>query len=118
VRLIQQGFELGLPYSVVTLAELRTLMQEAGYDLTKFSGQQSPGAEVFARFPGGRLVAFSAVGFNATKSRAMLTVHFDCFPSLQAGAENSPCHEYSQVMMEKQEGRWVRVPVGGCGGIA
>jgi hypothetical protein len=118
VRLIQQGFQLGLSYSVITMAELRTSMQTAGYDLTRFSGKQSPGAEVFARFPGGRLVAFSAVGFNATKNQAMLTVHFDCFPSLEPGAENSPCHQYDQVMMEKQQGRWVKARLGGCGGIA
>jgi hypothetical protein len=55
-------------------SELTRLMQDAGYDLSKFSGRQSPGSEVFSRFQGGKLVALSGVGFNAAKNRAMVTV--------------------------------------------
>ena len=83
VRIIRDGFDLGLPYSIITMAQLRQLMRDAGY--SKPSGSNAPGADVFARFPGGRLVAVSAVGFNAQKSRAMVAVQFDCFPSWTPG---------------------------------
>ena len=118
VRILQPGFDLGLPYSLVPLAALRALMQEAGYDLSKFSGEQSPGAEVFARYPGGRLFALSAVGFNVERTRAMVTFQFNCFPSLEPGTEHAPCYQGEQVIMEKQEGRWVRAKVAACGWIA
>jgi hypothetical protein len=93
-------------------------MQEAGYDLSKFSGRQSPGAEVFSRLMGGRLVALSAVGFDATKTRAMVTVQYNCFPSMEPGVNTHLCHQGNQVMLEKQGDRWVPAKVGGCGWIA
>src|SRR5687768_3035240 len=119
IRALRPNAELGRPYSLVSIADLRSLMRSAGYDLSKFSGQQSPGAEVFRGFPGGRLVAFSAVGFDDQKTRAMVTVQYDCFPT----AENQPpyryCHEYRQLMLEKHEGKWIGARgVGTCGGIA
>jgi hypothetical protein len=74
---------------------------------------------VFRSFLGGRLVAFSAVGFDEKKTRAMVTVQYDCFPT----AENQPpyryCHEYQQLMLEQHEGTWIAARgVGVCGGIA
>lgn len=119
IRALRPNAELGRPYSLVSIADLRSLMRGAGYDLSKFSGQQSPGAQVFRGFPGGRLVAFSAVGFDEQKTRAMVTVQYDCFPT----AENQPpyryCHEYRQLMLEKHEGKWIAARgVGTCAGIA
>jgi hypothetical protein len=119
IRTLRPNAELGRPYSLVSIADLRSLMRGAGYDLSKFSGQQSPGAQVFRGFPGGRLVAFSAVGFDEQKTRAMVTVQYDCFPT----AENQPsyrhCHEYRQLMFEKHEGKWIAArEVGTCAGIA
>jgi hypothetical protein len=119
IRTLRSDADLGRPYSIVSIADLRTLMRNAGYDLSKFSGQQSPGAQVFRSFPGGRLVAFSAVGFDEQKTRAMVTVQYDCFPT----AENQPpyrcCHEYRQLMLEKHEGKWIAARgVGTCAGIA
>jgi hypothetical protein len=119
IRALRPNAELGRPYSLVSIADLRSLMRGAGYDLSKFSGQQSPGAQVFRGFPGGRLVAFSAVGFDEEKTRGMVTVQYDCFPT----AENQPpyryCHEYRQLMLEKHEGRWIAARgVGTCAGIA
>ena len=100
------------------MADLRSLMRTAGYDLSTFSGQQSPGADVFRRFPGGKLIAFSAVGFDEQKIRAVLTVQYDCFPT----AENQPpyryCHEFQQVMLEKHEGKWIAARgLATCGGV-
>jgi len=86
--------------------------------LSKFSGRQSPGAEVFSRLKGGRLVALSAVGFDATKTRAMVTVQYNCFPSMEPGVNTQLCHEGNQVMLEKQADRWVTSKAGGCGWIA
>ena len=119
IQALRPDADLGRPYSVVSIAHLRSLMRNAGYDVSKFSGQQSPGAQVFRSFPGGRLVAFSAVGFDERKTRAMVTVQYDCFPT----AENQPpyryCHEYQQLMLEKHEGQWIAARgVGVCGGIA
>jgi hypothetical protein len=119
IRALRPDADLGRPYSVVSIAHLRSLMRNTGYDLSKFSGQQSPGAQVFRSFLGGRLVAFSAVGFNEKKTRAMVTVQYDCFPT----AENQPpyryCHEYQQLMLEQHEGTWIAARgVGVCGGIA
>lgn len=118
VRRIQAGRELGVPYTLLTWADLTRMMQEAGYDVSKFSGRQSPGAEVFSRLKGGRLVALSAVGFDATKTRAMVTMQYDCFPSMEPGVNTRLCHQGNQVMLEKQADRWVPSKVGGCGWIA
>lgn len=118
VRRIQAGRDLGVPFTLLTWAELTRMMQDAGYDLSKFSGRQSPGAEVFSRLKGGRLVALSAVGFDATKTRAMVTVQYNCFPSMEPGVNTQLCHQGNQVMLEKQADRWVPSKVGGCGWIA
>lgn len=118
VQRIESGRDLGVAYSLVTWAELTRLMQAAGYDLSKFAGRQSPGSEVFSQFRGGRLVALSAVGFNAAKDRAMVTVQSNCFPSMQPGVDTAVCHSGGQVMLEKQADRWVRSKFGGCRWIA
>jgi hypothetical protein len=119
IRVLRPDADLGRPYSLVSIDDLRSLMRRAGYDLSKFSGEQSPGAQVFRGLPGGRLIAFSAVGFDEQKTRAMVTVQYDCFPA----AENQPpyryCHEYQQLMLEKHEGRWGAArSVRTCAGIA
>jgi hypothetical protein len=118
VSRIQSGRDLGVPYTLLTWAELTRMMQDAGYDLSTFSGRQSPGTEVFSRLQGGRLVALSAVGFDATKIRAMVTVQYNCFPSMEPGVDTQLCHQGNQVMLEKQGDRWVPAKVGGCGWIA
>ena len=120
VRIIQSGFNLGVPYSIVTVAQLRKLMRDAGYS------KQSPrsnglGSDVFARFPSGRLVALSAVGFNAERTRAMVAVQFDCFPSWEPGTQSAAvCHAGRHVALEKKGGRWniVHNVHVGCGWVA
>jgi len=114
VRGIQPGFDLGVPYSLVTWAQLRALIWKAGYDFAKGTGGHSPGFEVFASFPSGKLLALSAVGFNKEKTLAMVTVQFNCFPSPGPPTVNQQCYEGAQVMMEKENGRWVRAKVGTC----
>lgn len=116
VRIIRSGFNLGVPYSIVTVAELRKLTRDAGYS------QESPqsnglGADVFARFPGGRLVALSGVGFNGERTRAMVAMQFDCLPSWEPGTDSAPvCHQGRHIALEKKSGRWNIVRnVVGCG---
>jgi hypothetical protein len=110
-RLIAPGRDLGVAYSLVPAAELKKRMEDAGEDLSKWHGDNAPGAKVFARFPGGRLMALSAVGFNADRTRAIVTIQQDCFPLI--GAENSPCQEGRTVLLRKENGRWIETR-GGC----
>lgn len=106
VRIIQSGFNLGLPYTIVTVEQLRNLMRDGGY--SRQSGLSNhPGAKVFARFPGGRLIALSAVGFNADKTRALVAMQYDCFPSWDARTESSRvCQGGQHFTLEKEGGRW------------
>jgi hypothetical protein len=104
-RVIQPGFDLGVSYSLITSAELRELVQQS--HLSTFPGRQSPGTQVFAGLPGGRLVVVSAVGFNEEKTRAMVSVRYDCTSSLEPGKADADCYQGYQLMLEKREGRWV-----------
>jgi hypothetical protein len=70
------------------------------------------------RITGGRLVALSAVGFNATKTRAMVIVQYNCFPSTEPGVSTQLCQQGNQVMLEKQADHWGPSKVGGCAWIA
>ncbi len=115
---IQPGSDLGVPHTQLTWTVLTRMMQDAGYDLTKFSGQNAPGSEVFSRLRGGRLVALSAVGFDSARTRAMVTVQFNCFPSMQSGVDSQMCREGTQVMLEKQASQWGPASIGGCLWIA
>lgn len=115
VRIIQAGFNLGVPYSIVSVAQLRTLMRDAGY--SKQSHESNGlGLDVFARFPSGRLVGLSAVGFNAERTRALVAMQFNCLPSWEPGTQSARvCYEGQHFTLEKNDGRWkiVRnVPVG------
>ena len=106
-RVIQPGFDLGVSYAVITSAELRELVPPPGSYLPKFSVSQSSGSQVFAGLPGGRLVVVSAVGFNEEKTRAMVSVRYDCTSPLEPGKSDADCYQGYQLMLEKREGRWV-----------
>jgi hypothetical protein len=120
VRIIGRGFNLGVPYSIVTVDQLRKLMRDAGYS------KQSPhsngfGSDVFARLPGGRLVAFSAVAFNAAKTHAMVAMQNNCVPSWEPGTRSADvCHDGEHTALEKKGGRWniVRDVSVGCHWVA
>jgi hypothetical protein len=81
-------------------------MRDAGYS------KQSPhsnafGSDVFARFPGGRLVAFSAVGFNPERTRAMVAMQNNCVPPWEPGTPSgNVCHDGEHISLEKKDGRW------------
>ena len=105
-RIIQGGFNLGVPYSIVTVAQLRQLMRDAGY--SKHSPPSNGlGLDVFARFPSGRLVAFSAVGFNAERTRAIVAMQYNCLPSWEPGTQSARvCYEGQHFALEKKGGHW------------
>jgi hypothetical protein len=84
LRKLRSDADLGVPYWLVSDTDLRSLMRQAGIDLLVL-GANAPGREVFATFPGGRLIAFSAVGFNQQRTRATVALQFDCFRRPRTG---------------------------------
>ncbi len=114
-RVIAPGPNFGIPSVILTAGDLTRLMQQAGYDLSKLSGRQAAGSEVFSRLPGGRLVALSAVGFDITKTRAMLAIQFDCFPPRPGGERNEAmCDRGWEFFMEKIGIEWTPAPLESC----
>ncbi len=113
-RTLLPDADLGRPYALVGLAGLQSLMRLAGYDDARFSPtwvpgtdiENSPGWAVFGRFPGGVLRALSAVGFNAQRTRALVTVQGNCFPT-NVTSPTQRCHSGSQKAFEKRNGRWI-----------
>ncbi len=73
-RFLRPGFNLGKKYSLIPWADLRRLLREAGYLSPDAPETNAPGGRVFSRFPGGVVVALSAVGFNPERTRAMVSV--------------------------------------------
>jgi hypothetical protein len=101
-RPLAADVSVGVPplrLTLLTLDALKTMMRAGGYDLTRDPGWQTPGAEIFARLKGGQLVAVSAVGFSGDRSRAMVTVQSNCFPSERPDAKNTPCEQGRQLLM-------------------
>jgi hypothetical protein len=119
-RIIAPGPDFAVRYAVLTYADLTRLMQQAGYNLSKFSGRQDAGSEVFRSLPGGRLVALSAVGFDGAKTRAMLAIQYNCFPSQQPGFDRNLglCDEGWQFFVEKRDGQWSPAKLVSCNWIA
>jgi hypothetical protein len=108
-----------VPYAILTYADLTRMLQQAGYNLSQFSGRQDAGPEVFKHLPGGRLIALSAVGFDMTKTRAMLASQYNCFPSRPGVDPNrAMCQEGWQFMMEKKDGKWIPAKLSSCTWIA
>lgn len=115
-RTLLPGFDLGMPHVVVTFEEVKGLLQRAGNDGRTIRGGWS---EAYASFPGGELFTVSAVGFNRDKTRAMVTVLYNCGASLDPPRINSDCGGFSTIPLEKVEGRWIHAAGSGagCGGI-
>ena len=85
-RTLQPGFDLGLPYTLLSGAALNTLMAKST-------------AKTFAQFPNGKILSLSTVGFNEGKTRALVTVQYDC---------GVKCGGGSHILREKDGGRWVQ----------
>jgi hypothetical protein len=103
VRTVLPGFNLGLPYFLVSLAETKRLLVQAGNDGKTLRGGWS---EAYAQFPNGRLLAVSAVGFDESRSRAMVVVQYNCGLSQAYQPFGNDCHGGHTLLLEKKEGRW------------
>jgi hypothetical protein len=112
-RIIAPGPDFAVPYAIVTYDDLAGMMRQAGYDLSDLSQRRSNGIGVFQRLPGGRLIALSAVGFDRTKTRAMLALQDNCFPSQEPRVVRNRelCQRGGHVYFEKRGGRWLRTNV-------
>src|SRR4029079_2912680 len=64
------------------------------------------------RFPGGRVIVLSAVGFNHGRDRAMVSVQRNCI--LKEGRVG--CEEVHTVGLRKKNGRWDPSRIGCHGG--
>ena len=117
IRRIQAERDLGVPYALLTWAELTTMMQDAGYHLSKFSGRQSPGAEVFP-FKGWQAGGAVCCWIQRVEDPSHGHSAVQLLPVDGAGVDTELCHQGNQVMVEKQADRWVPSKVGGCGWIA
>ena len=100
--IILEGFDLGIPYSVVPLTQLQKLTKAA--NRSRLSTRTNhPRAEGFAQVPGHELIALSAVGFNAEKTLATVGTQHDCSPSRDSLIT---CHRVHQMLLAKKDGRW------------
>ena len=100
-RLILEGFDLGIPYSVVSLPQFRKLTEAT--NPSPSTGTNHRRAEASAQVPGDELIALSAVGFNAEKTLATLTIQHDCSPSRDPLIT---CRRVHQMLLAKKDGRW------------
>jgi hypothetical protein len=117
VRSLLPNVDLGLPYVLVTLAQVRNLLMQAGNDGKTIRGGWS---EAYTSFPNGRLLAVSAVGFDESKARAIVTVQYNCGLSRDPRSLEYDCHGGEQIALRKENGgRWMRATeVPTCGWIA
>jgi hypothetical protein len=116
VRRILPGFDVGLPYALVGLAEVKSLLVQAGNDGKTLRGGWP---EAYAQFPNGRLLAVSAVGFDQSRTRAMVVVQYNCGLSQNYQPFGHDCHGGRSILLQKQEGRWTLAKgVDSCGWIA
>lgn len=116
VRRLLPNFDLGLPYVLVSLTEVRNLLVQAGNDGKTIRGGWS---EAYTSFPNGKLLALSAVGFDEFKTRAMVTVQYNCGLSRDPRSLEYDCHGGQHIVLLKEGGRWVRPKgkVPGCSWI-
>jgi hypothetical protein len=104
-RTLLPNFNLGMPYALVSLAEVRLLLEQAGNDGKTLRGGWP---QAYFRFPNGKLLAVSAVGFDELKTQAMVTVQYNCGLSRNPQSLEYDCHGGVHILLVKEEGRWVR----------
>jgi hypothetical protein len=97
-------FNLGLPYVLVSLAEVKVLLAQAGNDGTALRGGWP---EAYTRFPNGKLLAVSAVGFDELKTRAVVSVQYNCGLSRNPQSLEYDCHGGYNATLLKEDGHWV-----------
>jgi hypothetical protein len=112
-KFVRPGFNLGRAYSLIPWAELRQMLAAEGYLSPAAPRSNGPGWRVFSRFPGGSVIALSAVGFNPERTRAMVSVQRNCI--LKDGRRG--CESTHTAGLRKNDGRWDPSGIG-CHGIA
>ena len=91
-RRLQPDLDLHVPYTLITSEKYEDLIMIAAGDANN----------VYADFWGGMSLAFSAVGFDSTKARAMATLQYSC---------PSGCGGGREFLLEKQNGQWIALKV-------
>lgn len=85
--LIQPRIKVGAPYRLIIADELRSTIQTAGWE------------GFYKRYPGsGGWMEFSAAGFNANKTVAVVYMGHHCGPLCGSGGFH---------VLEKKDGKWV-----------
>ena len=93
-RAMREGFGLGLPYVVISRADIQATFQDRAAPNLGWDG-------FYKRFPdSGGYMMVSAVGFNADKTRAMAYIGHGC---------GSLCGGGTHHLLEKTDGRWREV---------
>jgi hypothetical protein len=112
-RLLQPGFDLNVPYTLLTRQDLKGLMDKSGYDLSRPANRPFANLTVLSKLPGRDLMALSAVGFNRERTRATVTVQSGCSPlTLLDERDPGQCGRGDQLFFEKVDGRWSIAPAG------
>jgi len=93
-RRLLGGTDAGLPGMLVTFKEFNAQRYRALVSADPVGAM----ADVVKRFPGGRLITVSAVGFDVSKTRAVLMIGYVC---------GYDCVGGSSVVMVKKDGEWV-----------
>jgi hypothetical protein len=75
-RKLVKGFNLGLPYDLLSAPDLRALVAREFEYSQRLADQPSPSRSLrpYEQLPGGKLITLSAVGFNVERTRAILSL--------------------------------------------
>jgi len=93
------GFDLGLPYDLLSSRDQRALdTRENEYLSLRLPDQPPPFPNPYAEVPEGKLIYLSAVGFNAERTRAMFRLSYTCGGAM--------CAEGWQLRRIKENGVW------------
>lgn len=106
IRKLLPGFDVGLPYSLVAAADVEALAKESLAVMAAYEKARSSNlfnvripAPLRGGLPNGKIVSFSAVGFDESRTRALVSARYDCGFNCSGGWV---------VLREKSAGRWVQ----------
>jgi hypothetical protein len=102
--LISRKIPIETPYELISREELNNISQGSGRSVVGFW------EHFYQRYPGsGGYTSLSAVGFNSTRTEALVYVAHRC---------GSLCGSGEYVFLQKQNGQWAGHAVQGCGWIS
>jgi hypothetical protein len=103
--LLPRSLTLAVPYQLIPLATVKSLLAKSGFD---GKTQRGGWSQAYTTFPNGKLLALSAVGFNDAKTRAVVTVQYNCGMSFDVRSFDYDCHGGLHLALVKQDERWIR----------